>query len=127
MINPLDIPGSMKQVSIHYGKTNGVQLNHYILSFSPQETNDYKKVYIVAQQIASGIGRHFQTAFAVHEDRPYLHIHFIVNRISYIDGHRWRGTRQEFSSLCNDIRSVLQSHHIPTLQYIPMKASHKLR
>lgn len=108
---------SMQLVSQRFGKLNGVQLRHYIISFAPHEMNDPAKVNKIACEIAGFIGREYQVAFAVHEDKPHLHIHFIANAVSYIDGHRCKGTRSEFFALQNAIKQILRKYGIYELRY----------
>lgn len=109
---------SMALVAEQSGKSNGVQLRHWILSFAPWEVNNPKIVNEIAQQITARVGAEYQTLYAVHEDRPHLHIHFVCNSVSYIDGHRYYGTHREFWQFKNMIANVLKTHDIFELKYV---------
>lgn len=82
---------SMLLIAERYGKTFGVKLRHFIISFDPSELTDPKKAYDIALDIADFFIRDYQTVFAVHEDKDHLHIHFVINSISYVNGERYYG------------------------------------
>ena len=50
-VNPECPAESMAVVSETFGKSNGVQLRHYIVSFSQDELTDPRKANAIAQQI----------------------------------------------------------------------------
>ena len=118
-INMIDPIEDMAQISTQYGKTNGVHLRHFILSFSPDEVQDASIVNKIARMIVPYLGREYQTVFAVHEDAPHLHIHIVCNAISYIDGHRYRGGIGDYNRLYYYIRSVLKAFRIYNFHDVP--------
>lgn len=110
---------SMEAISSHYGKSGGVQLRHFIISFYPEEVNDAKTVNDIAQKFANFFFREYQVIYAVHEDKPHLHIHIVINSVSYIDGHRYYGTRAEFKEMQKYLQAVLRNYGIYCLDYVP--------
>ena len=46
-----DIVGSMDDVAIRFNKVNGVQLRHFVLSFTPDEIDDPEEVNEIAHHI----------------------------------------------------------------------------
>lgn len=106
-----DIIGSMNDVAIKFNKVNGVQLRHFILSFTPDELDDPEKANEIACQIIQFIGQEYQTIFAVHENAENLHIHFMFNSVSYRDGHRYRGTKKEYYDLVNFVNGFLKQYY----------------
>ena len=121
MENVESIVGSMNKVAQEFGKVNGVQLRHFVISFLPQETRDPYMVYQIGGQITMAICLEYQTVFAVHEDTDNLHIHLMLNSISHQDGHRYAGTRKDYYTLVNCIGKVLRQHGIRKL--IPVSYS----
>lgn len=113
--NPAD---SMEQVSAHYNKTDGVQLRHFIISFHPTELDKPKIANAIAMQIAGFFVFEYQTVYAVHEDKYHLHIHMVINSVSYVDGHRYKGTKKEFYDFKNYLSEVLADYGIYGLRYI---------
>ncbi len=109
---------SMEMISSYYDKTSGVQLRHFVISFYPEEVDDAKTVNDIAKKFANFFFREYQVIYAVHEDKPHLHIHIVINSVSYIDGHRYYGTRAEFKSMEKYMKSVLRKYGIYRLDYV---------
>ena len=67
------------------------------------------------------LGKEYQAIYAVHENTESLHIHIVMNSVSYIDGHRYRGTKAEHYEFMDFLRNVLIYYGITKLQYISSK------
>lgn len=113
---------SMELISERFGKANGVQLRHYIISFSPEELRSPEVADQIARAVTAYIGRTYQVVYAVHTDEPHINIHFVFNTVSYVDGHRYRGTYKEFHQEKSIIKAILRRHQIYELTYIPSNA-----
>jgi len=70
-----------------YCKTDGQQAIHFIISFSPKERITAETLYELSKQV-SYYFYNFQVVFAVHTFQSCLHTHFMVNTVSFADGHR---------------------------------------
>lgn len=121
-IDPCCPAESMKIVSEQFGKQQGVQLRHYVVSFTPYELDDPAIVNAIAQQFARYIGQMYQVLYAVHEDKPHLHFHLMHNSVSYLDGRRCYGRRSEFYSTQNVLKGILAQHGIYQLRYASSKS-----
>lgn len=121
-IDPCCPAESMKIVSEQFGKQQGVQLRHYVVSFAPYELVDPAIVNAIAQQFAMYIGQMYQVLYAVHEDKPHLHFHLMHNSVSYLDGRRCYGRRSEFYSTQNVLKGILAQHGIYQLRYVSSKS-----
>lgn len=88
----------MRAVKKYYGKTDKRQLYHYCLSFT-KDIGDAQQVYMVGRSIADKFFSGYQVLFAVHEDSKsrHLHIHYIVNSVSYKTGLKWHMSKKEFT------------------------------
>ncbi len=115
---PRNIAENMNDVSVYFGKERGVQLRHYIISFSPNEINDPALVNIIAQRIIEYFAEEYQVIYAVHEDKPHLHIHIVINSVSFVDGHRYYGKREEFNAFRNFIKNLLRQYGIYCFYYV---------
>ena len=118
-VNLQDIANSMNSVAIQYKKDHGVRLRHFVLSFFRNEVTTPDLANTVATQICAYIGRFYQIAYAVHEDTQVLHIHFVFNSVSYINGYKYHGDKEEYYDLLNNISTILHSVGINCL--IPVK------
>ena len=116
-----DIAGSMKQVSAHFQKETGVQIRHFIISFESYELSNPLIVNEIAMHVVRYLGKEYQAIYAVHENTESLHIHIIMNSVSYIDGHRYRGTKAEHYEFMDFLRNVLKHYGITKLRYVSSK------
>lgn len=108
---------SMKHISEQFGKINGVQLRHFIISFYPNELIDSVIANEIAKQFMLFFANEYQVVYAVHEDKPHLHIHVVINSVSYVDGHRYYGTRAEFKFMQKYMQNVLKRYNVSRLEY----------
>jgi len=115
MSNPA---AAMNQTSRRFGKPDGVQLRHLIISFHPKECAYPDQAALIALEAAEYIGGSYQCVWAVHEDQPHLHIHLVFNSISYKNGRRYRGTKKEFYGFYNHMRSVLPFYGVRKFIYV---------
>lgn len=116
-VDQVHIAESMQRVSERFSKAKGVQLRHFILSFYPEELHDPRTANEIGAKIIQWFGQEYQSVYSVHEDKSYLHIHIVINSVSYIDGHRYYGTKKEFYEFKNVIRRLLSSYGIYRLEY----------
>lgn len=101
-----------------YDKTDGVQLHHLILTFKDREcvTTD------MAEEIAwDYVSMHndTQSVFGVHDEEGKVHIHFVMNSVSPLDGLKLRKF-DNHSDLKNDFGKVLEKYDIkldPIIRY----------
>lgn len=90
----------MQLVKQLWGKEQGRQVRHFIVSFDRTEFISYRKI----MQIGFDICRYYhkyRSVYGLHGDTDHLHLHFAVNTVSYKDGkmyaegisdwHRLRG------------------------------------
>ena len=116
-VDKFDIAGSMYAVSEYYNKTNGVQLRHFIVSFSKNELNDPYKAKAIAQEIMYHLGKEYQAIYGVHENGD-IHIHIVMNSVSYVDGHRYYGKKEEYYSFYYLLCDILRKYGINKLMRI---------
>lgn len=50
----------------------------------------------------------YQIVYAVHEDAAHLHIHFVMNMISYLDGKRYAGKKKDFYDYQNYLQGAAE-------------------
>lgn len=117
-----DLAGSMVRLSEAFHKNSGIRLRHFIVSFQRHEVKTLGLFICIGREICRYIGQEYQVVYALHLDTDYPHFHFVFNAVSFVDGHRYRGTYQEHHNLINHVRSVLRYYGVPELKpvvYIP--------
>lgn len=91
-----------------YKKENYVQLRHFVLSFAPDyDKVDYYQAYSIAYEICGLFYPDYQIIFAVHEDRDYVHIHFLINTIDLYTGKTIHMDKGFYKRLHYKIRIIL--------------------
>lgn len=102
----------MQATAASFGKDSGKRLRHTVLSFYESEHVTPEQAYAYGQQIIHYYAPEYQMAYAVHTNTENPHIHFVMNQISYVDGHRYRGQKKDYYDFRNHIASVI---HCPVL------------
>lgn len=107
-----DIANSMKAVSRQYNKDSRKRLVHFVVSFTSRELTSTTMARQIGYEISEYIGQRYQVVYAMHEDTIYPHLHFVFNRISYVDGSRYRGQHGEYSHIVEYVRKIVASFGI---------------
>ena len=116
-IDPNKAYEQMLLVKEAYHKRTGVQLKHFILTFSDQEM-----IYLSFQDILNigfEIGKYFeeyQMAYAIHLDSDHTHLHFVMNTTSFLDGHKYSDGLSKFKALCRYMRERFPKFEVHLFQ-----------
>ena len=102
----------MQQVAKHFGKDCGKRVRHSILGFDPTEQVTPEMADAFAQRIIQHYADQYQIVYGVHTDTDVTHIHFLMNQVSFTDGHRYLGKRKDYHQFLSHIRKVT---HLPVL------------
>lgn len=98
----------MTQTARFFGKDQGIRIYHFIITFSPGDIRGLEYILYAANEITRILGQHHEVAYAVHEDTKIPHIHFAFNPVSFVDGNKYHGGKQEFQELMNTLREVMR-------------------
>lgn len=110
LLNEQSMIDSFLIVKNIYHKKNGRQLKHFIVSFSSAENITPILAYQLAWEIASLYSDKFQILFAVHEETQNLHIHFVVNTVSFVDGRMFDNDLIQNTRVRQKTNQVLQRY-----------------
>lgn len=105
----------MQQTAERFGKNSGKRLRHSELSFATSENITPELAGQYADKIIQHYSSEFQILYAVHQNTDHTHIHFLMNQVSYIDGHRYQGKKKDYYDFQKHIRNTT---HLPV---IPVK------
>lgn len=108
-VNPQQAALEMEILSKTFYKDSGLRLRHVVLSFNRREVSNLSTAFYSAQKIAGFYKERFQIVFFVHKDRTELHIQFVMNTVSYVDGMKYSGTKKEYYNFLNYISNVLSA------------------
>ena len=84
-----------------FGKMKGRQYYHFVQSFPPNENISAKKAHEVALRFAEKCKKFwgFEMLIVTHKDRKHLHTHFVMNSVSFLDGHKFHMSRKELAAM----------------------------
>lgn len=98
----------MQATAAAFGKNSGKRLRHSVLSFDDRENITPDMANKFAQEIIQHYAPEYQIAYAVHTNTDDVHIHFVMNHISYVDGHRYAGKKQDYYAFQRHMKEVTQ-------------------
>ena len=86
----------MQAVAVKFGKDKGKRVRHSVLSFDEREHVTAVQANKYAQEIIQHYSSEYQIAYAVHTNTDNVHIHMVMNQVSYLDGHRYEGKKKDY-------------------------------
>lgn len=84
-----------------YGKTGGRTYKHFIQSFPPDEKITPEQAHEIAKKFAEScpLFSGFEVVCATHVDREHIHSHFILNSVSFYDGHKFQMSKKDLEDM----------------------------
>lgn len=110
-VDPSHAAEQMLLVKKLWGKTQGQQLRHFILSFSDYESTRIQHAHhlqMIAYWVCEHYADEYQIVYGIHSF-PRFHIHFVINSISYKTGGRFPRKRFQDFELQIVIESILSA------------------
>ena len=108
---------AMEAVAFAYHKDKGVHLRHSVLSFEPDEGVSAEDAKAIAKESIKFYDDDFQILAAVHEDRDHVHIHYVMNTVSYRDGSKYHGEKRDYYNFLKHMNKIVQ----PYRTYVKLK------
>lgn len=124
-VNPRNAAYEMEMVSALYHKRDGVRLRHWVISFADHEVaclerigecSRMQAIYELSQLLSFYYANQHQIVFAVHSDSNLINVHFVMNNVSYVDGHKNTGTYKEYHDYINYCKAQLEPFGITLLE-----------
>lgn len=110
-VDPRYAAEQMELVKKLWGKEQGRQVRHFIVSFSRSEFISYEKI----MQIGFDICRYYanyQSVCGLHGDTEHLHLHFAVNTVSHKDGKMYAEGISDWHRLRGYIQGLMPQWHV---------------
>ena len=111
---PAEAAAQMQAVAAAYHKDNKVRIRHFVISLYKGELQSLTQIDALAEDICRELGRTYQIVCAFHEDTQTPHVHVVFNPVSYVDGHKYSGTREEHRGLMALLWKIVSRHGIRT-------------
>lgn len=84
-----------------YNKTKGRTYKHFVQSFppdekiTPEQAHQLAKEYVESCPLFSG----FEVLYATHVDKEHIHTHFVINSVSFADGHKFQMSKKDLQDM----------------------------
>lgn len=83
-----DAYNNMMDTKRAYGKTEGRQGYHFVISFKPEQAT-VEQVYKITQEFVKEYLNEYECVYAIHDDQPHKHGHIVFNSVSYQTGLKY--------------------------------------
>lgn len=95
-----------------WNKTDGRTYKHFVQSFAPEEKITPQQAHAVAQEFARECSQFqgFEVLIATHKDKEHIHTHFILNSVSFEDGHKFQMKSTELQEMKELSDSICSRH-----------------
>ncbi|MDE6020481.1 MAG: relaxase/mobilization nuclease domain-containing protein [Ruminococcus sp.] len=106
----IDVSRAAEQIVLvkqYFHKWCGRKMRHFIVSFDENITP--YQAYLLGWQISAYYANRFQIVFGVHEDTGNVHIHFIFNTVSFIDGLKYSEYHDDLYKLNAYVKRVYEN------------------
>lgn len=113
-VDPVNPALSMHQCSAQFGKDSGVQIRHFVVSFSKNEVCDSATANAIAKEFMCYLGREYPVVYAVHKNTDKIHFHMAFNNVS-LTGKRYYGKKAEYYPMIDVFKSILRKYGICVL------------
>ena len=84
-----------------YNKTKGRTYKHFVQSFSPNEEITPQQAHQLAREFVEScpLFSGFEVLYATHVDKEHIHTHFVVNSVSFMDGHKFQMSKKDLHDM----------------------------
>lgn len=84
-----------------YGKMGGRTYKHFVQSFPPEENITPEQAHEIAKEFVESCSlfTDYEVVYATHVDREHIHTHFVVNSVSFLDGHKFQMTKKDLGEM----------------------------
>jgi len=84
-----------------YGKEGGRTYKHFVQSFPPEEDITPEKAHDIAKEFVESCSlfKNFEVVYCTHVDKEHIHTHFIVNSVSFVDGHKFQMSKSDLENM----------------------------
>ena len=116
---PEIIYNTMMMNKNYWGKENGTQAFHYVLSFPPDLNIDQAATYKITEEFCKELlGDSFYYCIAVHNDKDHMHAHVTFDSVSKLDGYKFHSPKGDWEKRIQPITDcICKKYEIPTLSY----------
>ena len=91
-----------------FGKTNGRQGYHFVLSFAENDILDEKLCMQIVEEFADAyLGENYEYVYAVHNNTEHMHAHLVFNSLDRYSGKKYRYEKGDWAKTIQPITNRL--------------------
>lgn len=119
-IDPNHAYDQMMLIKTAFHKTEGVQLKHFVVTFSTRELYrlDFDDILNLGFQIGKFFGE-YQMVYGVHYDTDHFHLHCALNTVSFVDGHKYCDGLSGFWELKKMLQQLFPRSYVNIFRSFP--------
>ena len=117
--NPDTVRQEMAITKQLYHKTRGRTYKHFVQSFAPDEEITPEMANEIARELAERlpIFHGFEVLIATHKDRRHIHTHFILNSVSFLDGHKFQMHADDLQAMKDLSDEICRQHGLTICEH----------
>ncbi len=101
-----------------YGKMDGRQGYHFVISFAPGETDTATAYDVIREFCEQYLGDNYDYVFAIHNDKEHVHGHIIFNSVSRMTGYKYHYKKGDWEKYIQPITDqVCIDHGLAPLKF----------
>ena len=110
---------TMMENKRYWGKTDGSQGFHYVISFPPELNVTQEMAYKIADDFAGELlGGNYYYAYAVHNDQHHMHVHITFDSVSKADGYKFHSPKGDWEKRIQPITDrICKKYGLPALSF----------
>ena len=95
-----------------WSKLEGRTYKHYVQSFAPDEAITPEQAHAIAKEFVENCPQFkgFEVLIATHQDREHIHTHFLLNSVSFEDGHKFQQKSKQLQEMKNLSDKICLEH-----------------
>jgi hypothetical protein len=106
----------MQSTKAMWNKQGGREYMHFVQSFKPGETTP-EQAQAIGKELAenNGAWKGFEVLVVTHKDREHIHNHFVVNSVSFEDGHKLQSSKKDLENLKQLSDKICEREHLSVI------------
>ena len=122
-MSPEIIFQTMLENKRYWGKEDGSQGFHYVISFPPELSVSEEIAYQIAEDFTKELlGDDYYYAFAVHNDQRHMHVHITFDSVSKTDGYKFHSPKGDWEKRIQPITDrICKKYGLPILEFTEEK------
>lgn len=108
---PLDVLATFLETKQAFGKMDGRQGYHFVISFAKGETDEQEGYQVVKEFCEEYLGDDYEYVFAIHDDTEHVHGHIIFNSVSRTDGYKYHYKKGDWEKNIQPVTDRVSKRH----------------